>query len=309
VVERRPVVVAVEATTSATSPRGLILEDLGGRPALELLLERLEPLRSLASATVALVTTDLASDDPIAELGRRHDLPVVRHAEGDVIDGLAVAAVRTGAELVVRVVATGPLADPFVILAALQLHRAAEAAVTTNLLPRSYPAGLEVEVLGAAALRAAALEATDPDDRRDPTAHVVRRPERFRLANLDSGHDAATERWTLDDLASLDALRELVGQLADPTTASWNRILAIVGRRVRPVPDQLRLVPLPGPEPGSSPWVRRWRATVNGRDVGVVSVGVGEGSVTRDVAVEAAWVEPAREALYRLLLHDAQARP
>lgn len=300
--------VVVHASVSATRLRDAVLADLAGMPALELLLRRLEPLRSGPGARLAVGTSDQAADDPVAEVAAGLGIPVVRGTAGDVVGIHAIALVRHEADTVVRIDGTCPLTDPYLVLAALELHREAQADLTSNLLPRSYPRGLDVEVLSARALRAAELEATHPDDRRAVTPFVAQRPERFRLANLHSGHDLAEERWVLDTAADLAALKELVAQVPDPIEASWNRILSIVGRRVRPLPDKVVLRPERIDQPTPGPWTRRWQAVVNGQSQGTVSVTVHRGKVEREVLVAEPWLEPARDALYRLLLDDPQIR-
>jgi spore coat polysaccharide biosynthesis protein SpsF (cytidylyltransferase family) len=300
--------VVVHASVAATRLRDAVVADVAGMPALELLLRRLDPLRGGHGARLLVGTSDLAADDPVADIAAGLGLPVVRGTAGDVVGIHAIALVRHEAETVVHLDGTCPLSDPYVVLAALELHRSAEADLTTNLLPRTYPRGLDVEVLSSRAVRAAELEATHPDDRRAVTPFVAQRPERFRLANLHSGHDLGEERWVLDTAADLAALKELLAQVPDPVGASWNRILSIVGRRVRPLPDKVVLRPERVDQPTPGPWTRRWQAVVNGQGQGTVSVTVHRGKVEREVLVAEPWLEPARDALYRLLLDDPQIR-
>jgi spore coat polysaccharide biosynthesis protein SpsF (cytidylyltransferase family) len=300
--------VVVHASVSATRLRDAVLAELGGVPAVELLLRRLEPLRTGAGANLVVATSDQPADDPVADIAEGLGLRTVRGTAGDVLGLHAIALVRHPADELVHLEASAPLCDPFVVRAALELHRRARADLTTNVLPRSYPEGLEVEVLSPRALRAAELEATHPEDRAVVGNWAAQRPERFALANLHSGHDLAEERWVLDTAADLAALRELVGQVRDPVGSGWNRILSIVGRRARPLPDAVRLVPVPLEQPTPGPWARRWRVVVNGQDQGTASVTVHRGKVERDVQVTEPWLEPARDALFRLLLDDPQRR-
>ena len=56
----------------------------------------------------------------------------------------------------------------------LDLHVSVEADYTSNVLPRSYPKGLDVEVLSPAALAAAHAEAEPGPDREHVTPFVFR---------------------------------------------------------------------------------------------------------------------------------------
>jgi spore coat polysaccharide biosynthesis protein SpsF (cytidylyltransferase family) len=298
--------VVVEARSSMGREPGIVLQHLGPTTALELLLARLAPVRSLTRSSLVVATSDRRDDDPIVELAERRGLRVVRGPDADPLELLVQALVRHDPDAVVHVEATGPLGDPFVVAAAIARQADTGADVVTNRLPRSYPHGLEVSVVGARALRAAALEATDPLDRARPARLLVRHPERFRLANLDSGHDASAERWRLEDRLDLDALTRMLAQVPDPIGTGWDRLLAIVGRRVRPRPGEPVLHAAPGPPPGSRPWRREWAVLVDGRPVGSVGVEAADRRSTRSVTVPDELREATLAALYRVLVDDDQ---
>ncbi len=303
-----PALVVVAARIGSTRLPGKVLAEVAGMPLLELQLRRLLPLAQQTDARIVVATTDLAADDAIVELAERLGVAVVRGPEDDVLSRFAIAMVRHPGDPIVRLGADSPLIDPYLVRAAIDLHREAQADYTSNLLPRSYPQGLDVEVLSARALRAAELEAVDPTDREQVTSFAFRRPERFRIANLHAGHALAEERWAVTTQADLDRVREILSVVPDPLTASWNRILAVAGRANKPRPGQIVLNPLDDTPPGTAPWVRTWAVQVDGREVGKVAVAAGGGRAERRVDVPEPWLEPATDALYRLLLHDAQTR-
>ena len=304
-----PALVVIAARAGSTSLSDGPLAEVAGMAMLELQLRRLLPITTRSEAQLVVATSDLIADEPIADLAGRLGVAVVRGSETDVLGRFAIALVRHPAEVVAHVGANSPLADPFVIGAAIDLHRRVGADYTSNTLPRSYPLGLDVEVLSARSLRIAELEAEDPHDREQVTSYIVRRPGRFSLANLHSGHDLARERWAVDTPQDLARIREIVGQVPDPLTASWNRILAVTGRASKPRPGEVVLRPLDTTPAGAAPWVREWSVEVDGQALGTATVAAGDGVFERQVDVADRWVEPAREALYRLLLDDPQTRP
>lgn len=296
--------VAIDALPASADARSGMLADLAGRPALALTLARLEPLTSVADAELVVITSDRVVDDPIADLAEALGVRVVRGRADDRLHAHSVAMVRLGAPVVVRVPGSGPFADPYVVVAALERHRASEADHTSNLLPRTYPRGLDVEVMSARALGTSELEATEPVDRDGFGTFARRRPERFRLAGLASGHDLAGERWCVDASEDLDRARAIASQVPDLLTASWNRVLAIGGRSAKPTPGQVVLRPDPAPEPGSAPWTCRYSVIVDADVVGSVEVHAHGGRSGRTFLVDERWLEPARQALYQLLAAD-----
>lgn len=291
----------VHGSVAATRARGAVLAELAGRPALRLLLDRLDAPSTLGAATRLVLTSDLAADDAVVDVARTAGWAVVRGPSDDLLAGLSVAQVRYPAEAVALVEGTGPLGDPHLVAAVAQLHQRARADHTANLAPRSYPRGLDVEVFATRALRRAELDLTERDERDHVGAQLRQHPERFRLANLASGHALAEEDWTIDQL---EQLQVLVGQVGDPVAASWNRILSVGGRTRRPRPGDVVLTPRPAPAAGISPWVQRWDATLDGRDIGSITSSMVDGRTETEVHIAADHREAARAAFYRLVAAD-----
>lgn len=241
---RYGVVVVVQARTGSTRLPGKVLEPLAGRPMLRFLLDRLAGLDPRVVDRVVVATSDLARDDPVAAVAVEAGVAVVRGPEHDVLARFAAVVDRYPADHVVRITADCPLTDPAVVEAVVRRHLATHADFTSNVLPRSFPRGLDVEVVRARTLREAAARAADPAEREHVMPYVYRRPERFRLVNLLHGEPLGRERWTVDTADDIAFVRAAVAAAgADPAAAGWQEILAAVGRRATPRPGVLWLRP------------------------------------------------------------------
>lgn len=229
-------VAIVQARTGSTRLPGKVLQDVNGRPMLDLVLDRVQAIPGVDA--VAVATSTLPGDDAVEAAAEAFGVAVVRGSEADVLGRYALAAERLAAELVIRITADCPLLDPRVVGRMLDL-RAAEAldysAVMTGAAPpapglRRFPHGLDAEAFTAAALAAAAAEATEPYDREHVTPFLKAHPERFRQVFLyptaDEG-DQGDERWTVDHPADLELVRALDARLASPT-ASYEEIVAVL---------------------------------------------------------------------------------
>ena len=107
-----------------------------------------------------------------------------------------------------------PLTDWRVLDAVIDSHAAAKADYASNTpAVRTYPHGLDIEVMTAAALRTAVREASDPYDREHVTPFLYRNPARFRLEFLSQSPSLAHLRWTVDHPADLDFVRHVYGAL------------------------------------------------------------------------------------------------
>jgi spore coat polysaccharide biosynthesis protein SpsF len=225
--ERRPlgrVVGIVQARAGSTRLPRKVLADLGGAPVLARMLERLAGARRLDAVTVA--TTDSERDDPVAELARAAGAGVFRGPELDVLGRFDGAAEAAGADVVVRLTADCPLMDPAVVDQVVDAFDAQRPDLATNAPPegRTFPDGLDVEVLSRATLATAAREARDPADRE----HVTRRLHDGRHRVLVVHHDppAGEVRITVDTEQDLERVRRVWAALGDrAATAGMQDVL------------------------------------------------------------------------------------
>jgi spore coat polysaccharide biosynthesis protein SpsF len=262
------VLAVVQARMGSSRLPGKVLMELSGQPALGLLLDRLTRSRA---ARVVVATSIEAGDDPIEGFCEDRGVQVVRGSESDVLGRFIDALDQFPASHVVRITGDCPLVDPAVVDGVVELHLRSGADYTTNVLPRTFPKGLDAEVVRADALRVADAEAEDPLEREHVTPFLYRRPERFRLANLRSGEDLGDERWTLDTAEDLETLRSMVAALgARAADAGWPEVVSVVGRRAPN--DGLRLRPATLDDSAS---LLRWRNapdtvrfSVSGRSIG-----------------------------------------
>jgi spore coat polysaccharide biosynthesis protein SpsF (cytidylyltransferase family) len=206
---------------------GKVLADLGGMPTLAFMLAR---LASVDVDRLVVATSDRPADDAIVGVAEAVGIGVVRGPEADVLARYAAVLDAYPADTVVRLTADCPLCDPALVSEVLGRHRAEGADYTSNILRRTFPDGLDVEVVAASALREADNEATDVYEREHVTPFIYRRPARYHLVNVESGDDLGAERWTLDTEQDLERLRDIVARLEDPIHAGWRDVLAVAGR-------------------------------------------------------------------------------
>jgi spore coat polysaccharide biosynthesis protein SpsF len=216
----------------------------------------LERIASLSVDHLVVATTTLQRDTPVAELTRSAGHAVVRGSEDDVVSRFLVALQEHPADTVVRLTADCPLADPAVVEDVIALHHDRAADYTCNVLPRTFPKGLDVEVMSAAALRQAAAGAGDAAEREHVTPYLYRRPERFRLANLRSGQDLGEESWTVDTADDLAFVQRVVDGFGRRTDFGWRDVLDAVGRSRGPAPGTVHLRPA---DAGDSDDLLAWR--------------------------------------------------
>lgn len=214
--------------TSTRLP-GKVLADIAGRPALRLELERLTRARELDELVVA--TSDEPSDDPVDELAAAAGLRVVRGPLADVLERYRLAGEAVGADAIVRVTGDCPLIDPAVVDRVVARWRAGTADYVANVIPpRTYPVGMDTEVVSWTALRTAAADATAAYDREHVTPFVRERPDRFPAERVDLHPPLGDLRLTLDTPEDLETLRAVAGRVDDALSADLETLVRAAQR-------------------------------------------------------------------------------
>jgi len=220
------VLAVVQARTSSTRLPGKVLADVGGVTALELMLDRLR--RATESDEIVVATSSEPSDDIVARVAERAGASAVRGPLEDVLGRFSLALRQHPAEAIVRLTADCPLVDPEIADAVVRRWRDGEEEYVSNVdEPRTFPDGLDVEVVSRSALEASAGEATSPYEREHVTAFVRARPERFPRAVLELEPDYGSVRITLDTADDLELIRRIVR--AAGADAGFNDVLAFLG--------------------------------------------------------------------------------
>jgi spore coat polysaccharide biosynthesis protein SpsF len=206
------ILAVLQARMSSTRLPGKVMADVEGAPMILRQIERLRRSRRLGGVLVATSTDP--TDDGLAAMLALHDVAVHRGPLDDVLGRYAGALTAHPAEVVARLTADCPLADPEVIDATLDLllSRGLDYAANTP-AHRTYPKGLDVEVMRAEALLTAAREARDPYEREHVTPYLYRHPERFTQDFVSQAADEGEVRWTVDRPDDLAFVREVYAAL------------------------------------------------------------------------------------------------
>jgi spore coat polysaccharide biosynthesis protein SpsF len=226
----KPKVVAIiQARMSSTRLPGKVLLDLGGRPVLHRMIERVRRAKTVTETVVA-TTTD-PSDEPIVELCKAIGTPVFRGSLPDVLDRYYQCALAHNAEIVVRLTGDCPLIDPDLIDAVVNTLQDQQADFACNRLPppftRTYPIGLDVEACTFTSLENAWKNAAEKHDREHVLPYLYEVAGRFKVIQLHHEVDYGHLRWTLDTPEDLALLREVIQRLDGRNDFTWLEVLDV----------------------------------------------------------------------------------
>lgn len=261
------VVAIIQARMASSRLPGKVLAEIGGRSMLARVCGRVR-LARLVDRIVVATTLEPEDEELLAECDGL-EAACFRGSAEDVLDRYHKAAGVHRADVVVRITADCPLIDPEVIdlvVGTFLGARGEEAPrrstvgsrerpnstregagplvpdYASNTLERTWPRGLDTEVMTATALARASREATRPYERIHVTPYFYGHPEWFRLLSVTLAsvgdrnappggrEDLGQSRWTVDWPEDLDFVRAVYAGLADGETFSWRDVRALLTR-------------------------------------------------------------------------------
>jgi spore coat polysaccharide biosynthesis protein SpsF (cytidylyltransferase family) len=203
----------VQARMGSSRLPGKVLADLGGRVALERVIERLRRSRRIAEVVVA--TTSEPADDQVASVATRAGAGCFRGSSADVLGRYDAAAAVAGADVVVRITADCPLLDPEIVdRVVATLVDDGPCDYASNVIERRYPRGMDAEAMYADVLHRVARLATSAEAREHVTWYILReRPDLFVRRSVVDTEDNADLRFVLDTPDDLSLLRALYADI------------------------------------------------------------------------------------------------
>lgn len=193
----------LQARMSSTRLPGKVLKRIVNRPMMGLQIDRLR--RAVKIDRLVVATSVETTDDPIVSFCAAEHVDCYRGELIDVLSRYYGAAQAFGpANHIVRVTADCPLIDPQVVDECIALHLKTGADYTSNGVDRTYPDGLDVELMNNATLKAAFQMAEGKEEREHVTMYIYRHPECFRIAQLTQVPNLSALRWTVDVLADFE---------------------------------------------------------------------------------------------------------
>ena len=208
--KKRKIVVIIQARMGSKRFPGKVIEKIGDKTLLEILVKRIKNSKLVDDIVIA--TTYSKRDDTIVKQAEKIDTNWFRGDEEDVLRRYVEASKVFGADIVVRVTADNPLTDTMLMDKLVKRHLEADADYTYC---DSVPLGVSVEVINHEILRKIDEKAKQQPDREHVTLYIKLHPEDFKIQKVDSGLDNADIRLTVDTREDLELMRKIYKNLGD----------------------------------------------------------------------------------------------
>lgn len=223
------VLAIIQARMGSSRLPGKVLMDLGGEPMLVRVVNRTRRTGTLNEVVVA--TTTKLGDAAIVELCATRGWQSFRGSEDDSLDRYYQAASQYGADVVVRITADCPLIEPGIVDTVVEqfLDLQPHLDYACNFLPRrTYPRGLDTEVMRFDALERAWREDQNPTWREHVTPYITRNPGLFQIHGVVNDVDYSFMRWTVDTVEDLELVRAVYQRLGNRDDFNWREAIGLM---------------------------------------------------------------------------------
>lgn len=205
------ILAVVQARCGSTRLPRKVLAPLAGRALIVRLLERVAHSQEVDELVVA--TTVLPGDDELAAMVEGEGYAVRRGPIEDVLARFLSVIDEFEPDDVVRLTGDNPFVDAATVDLVVRAHRAGGHDYTTNGLSRTFPHGMNVEVIRTSALRRLASGDLTAGEREHVTLGILQRADEFTLGHVSQPVDRSSLRWTVDLPEDLAWAQEVYAQL------------------------------------------------------------------------------------------------
>lgn len=188
----------IQARMGSTRLPGKVMKNLEGKTVLAHVIERVK--QSNLIDVIVIATTTHERDDVIEAEAGRCGVNVFRGSEEDVLSRYYHAAKMNNLDIVIRITSDCPLIDPQVLNQIINHYITNDYDIVSNagsdLSNRTYPRGLDAEIVSFRVLRHAHKNADQTYQREHVTPYIYENSD--RIFYYKNNKDYSSYRWTLD---------------------------------------------------------------------------------------------------------------
>ena len=227
------IALVIQARMSSSRFPEKVLSPLCGIP---MLMWTINYCRKVNLPLFVLTSTD-ESDDQLVGMLEKNDVNYYRGSLENVISRYLSFMREHHVKKVIRISGDSPLINPDVILKVItQDQKSADADLTTNVFPRSFPKGQSVEVIPRKSLELLSDRNLSESDIEHVTPYFYANSKEFRINNLNNDEDLSFINLSVDtkeDLLRVNQFMTLTSLKYSSPALSWGSFSkAIVESRI-----------------------------------------------------------------------------
>jgi len=214
----------LQARMESSRLPGKVMIEVGGKPIIKILYNRLRNSKFLDNIVVA--TGPETKNFKLIKYMKEQKINFLIGSENDVLERYCDTAEHYKANTIVRITSDCPFADADLIDEVISEHLDCKNDYTSNTDPATYPDGLDVEVFNIKALITANNEAKENFEREHVTPYI-RNNKLIKKSCIKNNIDLSGLRWTLDTEEDLKVINKIFEHFYPIQDFSWMEILEL----------------------------------------------------------------------------------
>ncbi len=215
----------IQARSGSRRLKNKIFLKIKEKNLLEILILRL--LQSKKINKIIIATTNLKSDNKVHKVAKKYKLNSFSGSENNVLKRYYDCAKKFKINTIVRITADCPLTDPKLVDNLIDYHFKKKSDYTSNVNPRTFPDGLDIEILKFSVLKKNITKISSSSDLEHVTPYF-RRSKKIKKINYKLKKNLSKIRWTIDYKKDYDFIKKLFKKIKYNIYLNWEEIYKIM---------------------------------------------------------------------------------
>ena len=215
----------IQARMGSTRLPGKVMKKIMKKTIIEILLHRLS--HSCLFSKIVIATTKNRQDTKLVKLVKELGYEVHRGSETNVLKRFFDVSKIYKAKSIIRITGDCPLIEPKIVDRVIKLFEKKQVDYCSNINPRTFPKGLDVEVFTRRALEFSMKRAKMISDFEHVTA-IMRKSEKINKANLFSKKKLSNIRVTLDEKIDFQVIKSVVNHFKNNLNFSYEDLCKLI---------------------------------------------------------------------------------
>ena len=213
--------VIVQARTNSSRLPNKVMKKIMKKTIIEILLYRLSYSQLIDKIVIA--TTRNKEDTKLVKLVKDLGYQVYRGSEKNVLKRFFDVSKIYKSKSIIRITGDCPLIEPKIVDRVIKLFEKNKVDYCSNINPRTFPKGLDVEVFTQKALEYSLKKAKKINDFEHVTT-IMRKSKKIKKANLFSKKKLSNIRVTLDEKIDFQVIKSVINYFKNNLNFSYEEL-------------------------------------------------------------------------------------
>ena len=214
----------VQARMGSSRFPGKVMKLIQDVPMIEILIKRLSKSKLIHQIIVATSRND--ENTPLVNHLESMNIECEIGSEEDVLSRYYNAAKKNQVDVVVRITGDCPLVDANLVDRCIREFIDKDVSYVSNVLPCTFPDGLDVEVFSFESLEDAYLNNTLSTEKEHVTPYIIN-SENYKKSNIEHSKDLSKSRWTVDEILDFEVIKEVFNYFSPNVYFSWEEVVKL----------------------------------------------------------------------------------